>query len=67
MPYANLATAGEDTHNADAVRTAKKNESCGEATPWEADQPGRAGGAVRCSQGDFVSVKVIAPLERGKG
>ena len=34
MPYVNLATAGEGTHNSDAVRTAKKNESCGEATPW---------------------------------
>ncbi len=29
MPYANLATAGEEAHNANAVRTAKKNESCG--------------------------------------
>ncbi len=29
MPYANLATAGEGVHNANAVRTAKKNESRG--------------------------------------
>ena len=44
MPYANLATAGEEAHNANAVRTAKKNESCGEAAPWEADQPDSAPG-----------------------
>ncbi len=43
-PHANLATAGEGTHNADAVRTAKKNESCGEATPWGAEQPVSAPG-----------------------
>ncbi len=34
-----LALAGERPHNADAVRTAKKNESCGEATLWGRDNP----------------------------
>ena len=34
-----LALAGERPHNADAVRTAKKNESCGEATLWRRINP----------------------------